>query len=309
MKAVSRSDGKSATAAAAYRSGSKITDTRTGEEHDYRRKGGIVSSDIVPPPGSPEWATDRAKLWNAAEAAERRKDACVAREYEVALPVELSPAERHRLAIDFSKEMANKENCAVDVSIHEPSKEGDNRNYHAHILRTTRKLTPDGLGDKLDTEKAGRNRKADLEAIRQRWAELVNERLKENGIEATIDHRNLENQGIDREPTQHLGASVTGFERRTGQKSRIREDQEHQQAANDLVPEPTFTPDQVKTIDQVREDAKRKLEQNKKQQEFEDNMRKLNEREMARQERELRLKQEMETRKDKSKDRDHGMSL
>ncbi|MEN8608390.1 MobA/MobL family protein, partial [Enterobacter hormaechei] len=156
----------------------------------------------------------RAALWNAAEAAERRKDACVAREFEVALPDELSPAERRRLAVDFAKEMANREGCAVDVAVHAPGKEGDSRNHHAHILRTTRKVGLDGLTDKLDTEKAGRNRTADLDTVRTRWAELTNERLRENGIEARVDHRSLKDQGIDREPTSHLGPAVAGMERR-----------------------------------------------------------------------------------------------
>ncbi|MET3135413.1 ATP-dependent exoDNAse (exonuclease V) alpha subunit [Oxalobacteraceae bacterium GrIS 1.11] len=214
VKAISRSAGRSATAAAAYRAGCEIVDKRTGEIHDYTRKGGVQSADIVLPDGAPEWATDRAALWNASEAAERRKDACVAREFEVALPDELPPAERRRLAVDFAKEMANREGCAVDVAIHAPGKEGDSRNHHAHILRTTRKVGLDGLTDKLDTEKAGRNRTADLDAVRTRWAELTNERLRENGIEARVDHRSLKDQGIDREPTSHMGPSVAAMERR-----------------------------------------------------------------------------------------------
>ena len=228
VKAVSRSAGRSATAAAAYRAGCEIADERTGEIHDYTRKGGVESADIVLPDGAPEWATDRAKLWNAAELAEKRKDACVAREFEVALPSELSPAERRRLALDFAKDMANREGCAVDVAIHAPGREGDNRNHHAHILRTTRKVEADGLGAKLDTEKAGRKRSDDLEAVRAKWADLTNERLRENGIAARVDHRSLEAQGIDREPTQHLGPAASGYERRTGQPSDKRIQQERE---------------------------------------------------------------------------------
>ena len=228
VKAVSRSAGRSATAAAAYRAGCEIADERTGEIHDYTRKGGVESADIVLPDGAPEWATDRAKLWNAAELAEKRKDACVAREFEVALPSELSPAERRRLALDFAKDMANREGCAVDVAIHAPGREGDNRNHHAHILRTTRKVEADGLGAKLDTEKAGRKRSDDLKAVRAKWADLTNERLRENGIAARVDHRSLEAQGIDREPTQHLGPAASGYERRTGQPSDKRIQQERE---------------------------------------------------------------------------------
>ena len=233
VKAVSRSAGRSATAAAAYRAGCKITDERTGEMHDYTRKGGVESADIVLPDGAASWATDRSKLWNAAELAEKRKDACVAREFEVALPEELSSVERRRLALDFAKDMANREGCAVDVAIHAPGKEGDSRNHHAHILRTTRKVETDGLGAKLDTEKAGRKRADDLEAVRSRWAQMTNERLRENGIDAVVDHRSLEAQGIDRAPTKHLGPTATAIERRTQEPSRKRLD--HMQEVSDRL--------------------------------------------------------------------------
>lgn len=213
-KAISRSTGRSATAAAAYRSGEKIRDERTGLIHDYTKKSGVKSADIVLPDNAPLWANDRSQLWNAAELAEKRKDACIAKEYEVALPEELPPEERKRLALDFAKWLATNEGCAVDVAIHEPSKNGDNRNHHAHILKTTRKIDHDGMGGKLDSEKAGRNRKADLEIIREKWAALTNQRLKQNGIDATVDHRSLEAQGIDREPTQHLGVAITEIQRR-----------------------------------------------------------------------------------------------
>jgi hypothetical protein len=230
VKAISRSAGRSATAAAAYRAGCKIADERTGEIHDYTRKRGIESADLVLPDGAPEWASHRPRLWNAAELAEKRKDACVAREFEVALPSELSPAERRRLAMDFAKDMANREGCAVDVAIHAPGREGDNRNFHAHILRTTRKVEADGLGAKLDTEKAGRKRVDDLKAVRTLWADMTNERLRENGIDAQVDHRSLKVQGIEREPTRHLGPAASGYERRTGKPSQKRQDFEREAA-------------------------------------------------------------------------------
>ena len=226
VKPVSRSAGRSATAAAAYRAGCEIADERTGDAHDYRRRGGVASADLVLPDGAPAWATDRAALWNAAERAEKRKDACVAREFEVALPSELSASARRQLALDFARDMANREGCAVDVAIHTPGKAGDHRNHHAHILRTTRKVEADGLGAKLDTEKAGRKRIDDLEAVRALWARLTNERLREAGVLAQIDHRSLEAQGVDREPTRHLGVAASGYERRTGLPSDKRIQQE-----------------------------------------------------------------------------------
>lgn len=107
VKTVSRSAGRSATAAAAYRAGCKITDERTGEIHDYTRKGGVESAAVILPDNAPEWARDRAQLWNAAEQAEKRKNSTVAREFEIALPAELSPAEREKLAHDFARELVN----------------------------------------------------------------------------------------------------------------------------------------------------------------------------------------------------------
>jgi hypothetical protein len=92
------------------------------------------------------------------------------------------------------------------------------------MLRTTRQVEAEGLGAKLDTEKAGRKRSHDLEAVRARWANLTNERLRENGLEARVDHRSLEAQGIEREPSKHLGPAACGFERRTGEPSSKRLD-------------------------------------------------------------------------------------
>ncbi|GAD21766.1 hypothetical protein AVS7_01526 [Acidovorax sp. MR-S7] len=229
VKTISRSAGRSATAAAAYRAGVEITDERTGEIHDYTRKGGVESAELVLPAGAPEWAADRAALWNAAEQAETRKNSTVAREFEIALPEELSPAERARLARDFARELVERHGCAADVCIHAPGKDGDDRNHHAHILLTTRRLGPEGLTEKtreLDDQKTGSKL---VTQWRERVAALTNERLRENGIEARVDHRTLEAQGIEREPTRHLGPAATAIERRTGQPSHKR--QQHNEDA------------------------------------------------------------------------------
>ena len=222
VKTVSRSAGRSATAAAAYRSGVEITDMRTGEVHSYFRKGGVESADIVLPDGAPDWASNRAELWNAAEQSETRKNSTVAREFEIALPSELSADERKRLAIDFAREIVERHGCAADVAIHAPGKGGDSRNHHAHILCSTRRLTPDGFGEKtreLDERKTGQ-----VEYWRERFAGMQNERLRDAGVEARVDHRTLEAQGIDREPTRHLGPAATGYERRTREPSNKRLD-------------------------------------------------------------------------------------
>lgn len=222
VKTISRSAGRSATAAAAYRAGDKITDERTGEIHDYTRKGGIESIDIILPSNAPEWASDRSALWNAAEQAETRKNSTVAREFEIALPDELDAEERRRLAVDFARELVDRHGLAADVAIHAPNKHGDEKNHHAHILVSTRRLTADGFTEKtreLDDRKTG-----EVERWRERFATLQNERLEKNGNAERVDHRSLKAQGIDREPTRHLGPSATGYERRTGEQSRKRFD-------------------------------------------------------------------------------------
>jgi ATP-dependent exoDNAse (exonuclease V) alpha subunit len=169
------------------------------------------------PANAPDWSANRAALWNAAEQSETRKNSTVAREFEIALPSELSPEERKRFAVDFAKEIVARHRCAADVAIHAPGKGGDNRNHHAHILCSTRRLTPKGFTEKtreLDERKSG-----EVDRWRERFAELQNERFQENGIDAQVDHRSLKAQGIDREPAEHLGVAATGYERRTGQAS------------------------------------------------------------------------------------------
>jgi hypothetical protein len=227
---ISRKSGRSSTAAAAYRAGVEITDQRTGEVHDYTRKRGIESADIVMPSGS-TWSPTRVELWNTVEAKNKRADAQVAREFLVALPDELDAGQRRRLAVDFAQELADRYGIAADVAIHAPGKEGDQRNHHAHILTTTNRVEGDGFGNKVreldlvaHNMGGGVGKANEIDHIRARWAELANERLREHGHEARIDHRTLEAQGIDREPTRHLGPTATAIERRTGQASRKRQD-------------------------------------------------------------------------------------
>ena len=231
VKTISRSAGRSSTAAAAYRAGVEITDERTGEIHDYRRKAGVESAELFLPDGAPEWATDRAKLWNAAEQSEKRKNSTVAREFEVALPSELSADQRRKLAHDFARELVKRHGFSVDVAIHAPGKEGDTRNHHAHILCTTRKLTAEGFTEKtreLDDRATGAQ---EVTHWREQWAGLTNAALERAGHAVRVDHRSLEMQGIDREPAIHLGPSATAIERRGEVSEKTQHHQERQQEA------------------------------------------------------------------------------
>ncbi len=229
VKTISRSHGRSATAAAAYRAGARIADARTGVIHDYQRRTGVEAAVLVLPDTAPDWASDRAHLWNAAERAETRKNSTVAREFEIALPAELDAGEQQRLAVDFAHELVLRHGCAADVAIHRPGRAGDSRNHHAHLLLTTRRLTAAGFTEKtreLDDLKSG-----EIGRWRERFAEVQNARLREAGVEARVDHRSLEAQEIDREATIHLGPTATALERR-GVPTRLGESNRAVQASN-----------------------------------------------------------------------------
>jgi len=226
VKPISRKGGRSATAAAAYRSAEKIHDLTSDQIFDYTRKRGVEHAEIVLSTEAAKhdinWARDRQALWNAAEASETRSNSRVAREYELALPHELNRAQRVELVRAFSKDIADRYQVAVDFAIHKPHRNGDERNHHAHVLTTTRVVEPGGLGDKAQLEWSDTNRRKaelvsgreEIEGIRARWAELTNEFLKEQQLEVRVDHRSLEAQGIERAPQSHLGPAVSGMERR-----------------------------------------------------------------------------------------------
>jgi ATP-dependent exoDNAse (exonuclease V) alpha subunit len=168
------------------------------------------------------WARDRSTLWNTAERAEHRRDSRVAREFTVALPFELNPAQRTQLARTFSQELADRYGVAVDLAIHEPRAGGDPRNYHAHLLATTREVTPEGLGAKAGLDMSGSRRQAsglasglkELVAVRERWATLTNESLRQAHVGARVDHRSLAQQGIDREPSVRIPFAAFQMEKR-----------------------------------------------------------------------------------------------
>lgn len=198
--AIQRSKGKTATAAAAYRAGIQLHDIRTGKTFDYTKKNDVSNSFIV------GWNSSRFDLWNAAEAAEKRKDGTTGREYVLALPVDLNNDLKTKLAKQFAEHVNNKYGVAVDVCIHAI----DKHNPHAHVMTTTRISDGDKLLDKseLDISYSERkkrglksNPKHELESLKIYWTELVNAELKANGINNKIDHRSLKKQGINRAPT------------------------------------------------------------------------------------------------------------
>jgi hypothetical protein len=228
VKTIKRSAGRSATAAAAYRVGERIECQREGRIHDYTRKQGIEETFILAPKDAPDWATDRSRLWNEVEASETRRNSVTAREWELALPSEISAEDRSQITRDFARALVSRYGVAVDVAIHAPHREGDQRNHHAHVLTSTRRLEAQGFTAKtrvLDSAKTGG---VEIEQMRGLWAELQNRALERAGEVERVDHRSLEAQReaalergdalsaeeLDRDPELKLGPAANSMERR-----------------------------------------------------------------------------------------------
>ena len=249
-KAISRKAGQSAVASAAYRAGDVLDDAKYGKTHDYSKKSGVMSSDIVLPFSLRALgvSVDRETLWNTAEAAETRSDSRVAREWLINLPYELDEYDRHQLAINFAQKLCDDMDVIADVCIHRPVmklpfdpnvppsskylREGeenpDPRNFHAHILVTTRAPTigPNktlAFDPKLKTpfEWSNKKRKAhdlpssmqEIKRIREMWVDTANKVLAEYHL-PLMDARSYKDQGLDQQPTIKIGVEATAMERR-----------------------------------------------------------------------------------------------
>lgn len=234
VTSITRGDEHSSVGAAAYRAGEKIRDDRTNEVYNHSRRKDVTHSEIMLPGDlagqNMEWARNRASLWNSVEAAESRKNARVATEIQVTLPFELTPERRLAVARTFSQEVADHYKVAVDLAVHDPRPSGDPRNFHAHLLLTTREVSAAGLGPKaglnLQTSERLRlglpNISQEFTAIRERWATLTNEALAQANIKSRVDHRSLAEQGIDREPKPHIPFAAYKIER-AGKHSEVAE--------------------------------------------------------------------------------------
>jgi len=226
ISSIGRGAGRRGTAAAAYRAGERLRDERSGKLYNYSHRQDVLHSEIFLPShleGSADaWAGQRERLWNTAEHAEKRSNSRVAREYLVTLPHELTGAQQIALARSLSRELAERYKVAVDLAVHLPRPDGDLRNFHAHLLTTTREVTPRGLGAKagLDMQPKERRRRElpdarqEFFSLRERWATLTNEALREANIDARVDHRSLAAQGIDREPTRYIPIAALKMEQR-----------------------------------------------------------------------------------------------
>ena len=226
--------GRSAVAAAAYRSGERLTNEWDGRTHDFTHKPGIVHKEIILPAHAPPEFSDRSTLWNSVEQIEKASDAQLAREIEVALPVELSRTEQLALVRAFVKDNFVDAGMCADFALHD---KGDG-NPHAHIMLTIRPLKPDGRwgpkcrkvydldsqGNRIPDGKGGWknhredttdwNNRENAEKWRAAWAAYANRALEAAGRPERIDHRSYERQGVEKIPTIHMGVAASQMERR-----------------------------------------------------------------------------------------------
>jgi Ti-type conjugative transfer relaxase TraA len=218
-KVISRGGGRSAVAAAAYRSGSELEDKRLDRSHDFSNKPGVVHSQVMLPENAPERWRDREVLWNEVEARETRKDAQLAREVEFALPREMSQDQAIGLATSFVQREFVDRGMVADLNVHWDIGADGLAKPHAHVMLTMRAIDGDGFGKKVREW----NSVAELKGWRSAWAEHVNERCRELGIEAVIDHRTLEAQGIELEAQNKIGPAGQRREERGEEAERADE--------------------------------------------------------------------------------------
>ena len=211
-KVISRGKGQSAIAAAAYRSGERLKDREADEvKHYTSRQDRIITAGIMRPGDTPEHFQNREELWNAVEGFEKRRDAQLAREIEMALPHELTDQQREFLVKDFVREQFVRRGYIVDYAIHAPDADSDRRNHHAHLMITMRTCDREGFAA---TKDRSLNNIDQLATWRENWAALANRHLERHGHDARIDHRSLKAQGIEREPQIHVGVAAQAMSER-----------------------------------------------------------------------------------------------
>jgi len=241
-KMISRANGSSALAAAAYRSADRLYDQRLDRHHDFSNKAGVVHSEVMLPDGAPDEWQDREKLWNAVEAAEVRKDAQLAREIEFAIPRELDQAEGIRLAREFVQAEFVDKGMVADLNVHWDIGADGLAKPHAHVMLTTRSIDGEGFGPKVRDW----NATALLEHWRERWAEHANTRLAELDIDARIDHRSLEAQGIDLEPQHKIGPAASRMSEQGLESERLAEHHSIARANGEkIIAHPTIALDAI----------------------------------------------------------------
>jgi len=269
VKQIKRSAGRSSVAAAAYRAGTSFDDERTGMTHDYSRKQGVEYSRMYAPDHAPAWARDRERLWNTVEVRENKSNATVAHEWEIGFPAEFNEMQRREASHTLAEELVRRYACAVDVNHHLPSRAGDERNFHVHILFTTRSFDPgteDGWAktkyrdlsqDRITLEGERTTRgKVEIKELRAFVSDMFNDISERDGLSVEVEHLSFKARGIDQDPTQHLGPTASAMERE-GKVSERGDRNREIKAANDNR---AALEDQAKVIDLEIEREKRWLE-------------------------------------------------
>lgn len=224
-KQVKRAAGRSSVAAAAYRAGEKLQDVRTGLVHDYTRKSGVEAKALYLPENAPDWARQRESLWNAVEQKENRSNSTMAHEFEVGFPAEFNFAQRLEAGDLICRELVERFGCAVDIAYHRPHWRSDERNYHAHILFTTRGFDPaskdgwarnkyrDLSADQVQDGEGGTTRGVrEIRSLRAFTANTMNRIAERDGLPVVTEHLSFKERGIDRTPSQHLGPKASKIE-------------------------------------------------------------------------------------------------
>ena len=217
VKTISRSAGRSAVACSAYRSGEKLIDERQGKEQDYTKKTGVEFTKIYAPENTNHELLDRNQLWNTVEKVERRKDANLAREFEIAFPHELNAEQRQEMLNELCQELVKRHGVIVDAAIHAPHTQSgsDERNYHAHIMFTGRQIDLE-TGDFAKKRNRDFNKENSSQTVnqwRETFADITNKHLEKNGFDECIDHRSYKDLNNGLTPTQHEGSAVTALRR------------------------------------------------------------------------------------------------
>jgi Ti-type conjugative transfer relaxase TraA len=242
VQVIGRGAGRSAVAAAAYRAGERLHDERLDRDHDFRAKSGVEHSEIMLPEGAPERFSDRETLWNEVEATEKRKDAQLSREVEFSIPREMTKAQGIELARDFVGQEFVARGMSADLNVHWDIGADGRPKPHAHVMLTMREVGPDGFGQK----ERDWNRTELVEQWRERWADHVNTRLAELDIDARIDHRSLEAQGIDLEPQDKIGPAASRMGERGLESERIEDHREIAQRNGErIIAEPRVALDAI----------------------------------------------------------------
>lgn len=246
FKIIGRSGGSKACGSAAYRAADKIIDETYGETRDFTGKKGVLHSEIMAPDDAPAWVYDRQQLWNAVEQSEMKKDgglkvrAQLARDILVPLPHELDLETNREALREWVQAEFISRGMIADLNIHAPDKDGDQRNFHAHIMLTMREITPEGFNpEKLKSIARDWNKQELLDRSIERWQAIQNRELERAGLDVRADFSSFESRGIDREPEQHEGVAVTAMKRknketRVGQENEARRDRNAERASQHM---------------------------------------------------------------------------